>query len=84
MRRRNTTMLYATNYNHYNNAPNGFQIAVVGDRVQVAYYGNTQAYQQPRLWLQPKTGAVNEIALMAPPGLVPNSGARPRRRRRRQ
>lgn len=68
-------VLYATNYNHYNNAPNGFQIAVVGDRVQVAYYGNTQAYQQPRLWrFSPKTGAVKEIALMAPPGLVPNSG----------
>lgn len=68
-------VLYATNYNHYNNAPNGFQIAVVGNQVQVNYYGNTQAYQNPRLWrFNPQTGAVKEIALMLPPGLVPNTG----------
>ena len=68
-------VLYATNYNHYNNAPNGFQIAVVGDRVQVNYYGNTQGYQYPRLWrFNPKTGAVKEIPLMLPPGLLPNTG----------
>ena len=68
-------VLYATNYNHYNHAPNGFQIAVVGDRVQVNYYGNTQGYQHPRLWrFNPKTGAVKEITLMLPPGLLPNTG----------
>ena len=68
-------VLYATNYNHYNNVTNGFQIAVVGDRVQVNYYGNTQPYQQPRLWrFNPKTGAVKEIALMLPAGLLPNTG----------
>ncbi len=68
-------VLYATNYNHYNNAPNGFQIAVVGNEVQVNYYGNTQAYQNPRLWrFNPQTGAVKEIALMLPPGLAPNTG----------
>lgn len=68
-------VLYATNYNHYNNAPHGLQIAVVGDRVQVNYVGNTQPYQHPRLWrFNPKTGAVKEIAILLPPGLVPNTG----------
>ena len=68
-------VLYATNYNYYNNAQNAIQIAVVGDRVQVSYVGNTQPYQTPRLWrFNPKTGAVKEIALQLPPGLAPNSG----------
>lgn len=68
-------VIYATNYNHYSNAPNGFQIAVVGDRVQVDYTGNMQGYQYPRLWrFNPKTGAVKEIPLMLPPGLLPNTG----------
>lgn len=68
-------VLYATNYTHYNNPPNGFQIAVVGDRVRVSYYGNTQGYQYPRLWrFNPRTGAVKEIPLMLPPGLLPNTG----------
>jgi len=68
-------VLYATNYNFYNNAQNAIQIAVVGDRVQVSYVGNTQPYQTPRLWrFNPKTGAVKEIALQVPPGLAPNSG----------
>ena len=68
-------VLYATNYNYYNNAQNALQIAVVGDRVQVNYIGSTQPYQQPRLWrFNPKTGAVKEIALMLPPGLAPNTG----------
>ena len=54
-------VVYATNYNYYNNAQNAFQIAVVGDRVQVSYIGNTQPYQQPRLWrFNPKTGAVEK------------------------
>ena len=70
-------VLYATNYNAYNNAQNTLQIAVVGDRVQVSYIGSTQPYQQPRLWrFNPKTGAVKEIALLLPPGLTPNT-ARP-------
>ena len=69
-------VLYATNYNYYNNAQNTLQIAVVGDRVQVNYIGSTQPYQQPRLWrFNPKTGAVKEIALLLPPGLTPNSAA---------
>ena len=71
-------VVYATNYNYYNNAQNAFQIAVVGDRVQVSYIGNTQPYQQPRLWrFNPKTGAVKEIAIMLPPGLAPNTGRPP-------
>lgn len=66
-------VLYATNYNNYNNAPNGLQISVVGDRVQVNYLSNTQPYQNPRLWrFSPKTGAVKEISLLLPPGPVPN------------
>ncbi len=68
-------VLYATNYNYYSNAQNTLQIAVVGDRVQVNYIGNTQPYQHPRLWrFNPKTGAVKEIALLLPPGLLPNTG----------
>jgi hypothetical protein len=68
-------VLYATNYNHHSNPANGIQIAVVGDRVEVNYYGSTQAYQYPRLWrFNPKTGAVKEIPLMLPAGLLPNSG----------
>lgn len=68
-------VLYATNYNTYNNAQNTLQIAVIGDRVQVNYIGSTQPYQQPRLWrFNPKTGAVKEIALLLPPGLAPNTG----------
>lgn len=71
-------VVYATNYNYYNNAQNAFQIAVVGDRVQVSYIGNTQPYQQPRLWrFNPKTGAVKEIAIMLPPGLAPSTGRPP-------
>lgn len=68
-------VLYATNYNYYNNAQNTLQIAVVGDRVQVNYVGSNQPYQNPRLWrFNPKTGAVKEIALFLPPGLAPNTG----------
>lgn len=68
-------VLYATNYNAYNNAQNAIQIGVVGNRVQVSYVGNMQPYQQPRLWrFSPKTGAVREIALLLPPGLAPNTG----------
>lgn len=68
-------VLYATNYNYYNNAQNAMQIAVVGDRVQVSYIGSAQPQQQPRLWrFSPKTGAVKEVALLLPPGLTANMG----------
>jgi len=62
-------VLYATEYPNY---PNGVQISVVSQKVQVVYQGNTQGYQKPRLWrYSPKTGAVKEIAIMLPPGLMP-------------
>jgi hypothetical protein len=69
-------VLYATNYNYYNNSANGIQIAVVNQRVQVNYLGNLQAYQNPRLWrYSPKTGAVKEIPILLPPGLAPANQA---------
>lgn len=62
-------ILYATEYNNY---PNGVQIAVVNQKVQVTYQGSSQSYQNPRLWsYSPKTGAVKEINIMLPPGLAP-------------
>lgn len=69
-------VLYATNYNYYGNSQNGIQIAVVNNNVQVNYLGNAQAYQYPRLWrYNPKTGAVKEIAILLPPGLIPPNQA---------
>lgn len=63
-------VLYSTNYNY--NYPNGVQISVVNQRVQVNYLGNSQAYQNPRLWrYNVKTGAVREITIMLPAGLAP-------------
>lgn len=41
-------VIYSTNYN--DNYPNGIQLSVVNQRLQVNYLGNTQAYQNPRLW----------------------------------
>ncbi len=71
-------VIYATGINTYNSAQQGFQIAVVGDRVKVNYLGNTQPYQTPQLWrFTPKTGAVKEIPLLLPPGLAPNTGRPP-------
>ena len=62
-------VIYATDY--YNNA-NGVQVAVVNQKVQAVYQGGVQGYQKPRLWrYNPKTGAVKEIALILPPGLLP-------------
>ncbi len=62
-------VLYATEY--YNSA-NGVQISVVNRKVQVVYQGSTLGYQKPRLWrYSPKTGAVQEIAIVLPPGLTP-------------
>ncbi|MGA7594198.1 MAG: hypothetical protein WCA64_03300 [Gallionella sp.] len=67
-------VLYATGYNNY---PNGVQISVVNRKVQVVYLGGTAGYQKPRLWrYNPKTGGVQEIAIMLPPGLTP-PGQRP-------
>ncbi len=64
-------LLYATQYNRYNNPQQGIQIAVVNNRVQVHYLGNSQAYQHPRLWrYSPKTGALKELAIIPPAGLT--------------
>lgn len=63
-------VLYTTNYNY--NYPNGVQISVVNQRVQVNYLGSTLAYQNPRLWrYSAKTGALREISIMLPSGLAP-------------
>lgn len=62
-------ILYATEYNNY---PNGVQITVVNQKVQVTYQGSSLGYQNPRLWhYSPKSGAVKEIPIMRPPGLAP-------------
>jgi hypothetical protein len=62
-------VLYATEYYNY---PNGVQISVVNRKVQVVYQGVVQSYQTPRLWrYSAKTGAVQEIAIVPPSGLVP-------------
>jgi hypothetical protein len=62
-------VLYATQYYNY---PNGVQIAVVNHKFQVIYQGSTAGFQKPRLWrYSPKTGGVQEIPIMLPPGLAP-------------
>jgi len=62
-------VIYATEYNIY---PNGVQISVVNQQVQVVYQGSSVGYQKPRLWrYNPKTGGVKEIAYMLPPDLLP-------------
>lgn len=60
-------VLYATEYYNY---PNGVQISVVNQKIQVTYQGYAQGNQRPRLWrYSPKTGAVKEISIMLPPDL---------------
>ena len=62
-------VLYATEYNNY---PNGVQISVVNRKIQVVSQGSSARYQRPRLWrYSPKTGGVQEIPIMLPPGLTP-------------
>ncbi|OGS96674.1 MAG: hypothetical protein A3H31_07930 [Gallionellales bacterium RIFCSPLOWO2_02_FULL_57_47] len=62
-------VIYATEYYNY---PNGVQVSVVNQKVQVVYQGSSAGFQKPRLWrYSPKTGAVKEIAIMLPPGLAP-------------
>ncbi len=61
-------VLYATGYYNYQN---GVQVSVVDRKVQVVYQGTEQASQKPRLWrYNPKTGAVQEIAIIVPSGLT--------------
>jgi hypothetical protein len=62
-------VLYATQYYNY---PNGVQIAVENRKVRVIYQGSAAGFQKPRLWrYSPKTGGVQEIPIMLPPGLAP-------------
>lgn len=61
-------VLYAT---EYYNAQEGVQISVADQKVQVSYRGIAQSGQIPRLWrYRSKTGAVQEIAILLPPGLT--------------
>ena len=61
-------VLYATEY--YNDQQ-GVQIAVVDQKVLVSNRGIAQGGQIPRLWrYHSKTGAVQEIAIILPPGLT--------------
>lgn len=62
-------VLFAT---EYFNAANGVHITVVDRKVRVVYQGGSPGYQNPRLWRYfAKTGALQEIAIPLPPGLVP-------------
>lgn len=61
-------VLYATDYYNY---PNGIQITVVDQKVRVVHQGNVQRNRKPRLWrYNPQTGAVKEIGIILPNGLV--------------
>jgi hypothetical protein len=67
-------VLYATDYYNYQN---GVQISVVDRKVQVIFQGGGQASQKPRIWrYNPRTGAVQEIAVIMPAGL-PQAGQTP-------
>jgi len=60
-------VIYATEYYNYQN---GVQISVVDKKVHVIYRGVDQYNRTPRIWrYSPKTGAVQEIAYIMPPGL---------------
>jgi hypothetical protein len=61
-------VLYAT---EYYGGQQGVQISVVDQKVLVSYRGIAQGRQIPRLWrYRSKTGAVQEIAIILPPGLA--------------
>jgi len=67
-------VLYTTGYY---NQQNGVQISVVNKKVEVVYQGVGHGSQKPRLWrFNPKTGAVQEIAILLPAGL-PIAGRTP-------
>ncbi|NMM28456.1 MAG: hypothetical protein HHJ12_14480 [Glaciimonas sp.] len=67
-------VIYATEYNNYQN---GVQISVVDHKAQVLFQGSSAGYQKPRLWrYSAKTGGVQEISYLLPPGLIP-TGQRP-------
>jgi len=61
-------VIYATEYYSYQE---GVQLSVIDRKVQAIYRGNMQRGQIPRLWrYSSKTGAVQEIAMILPPGLT--------------
>jgi hypothetical protein len=61
-------VIYATEYFNY---PNGVQIAVFNQNIQITYLGSTPGYQKPRLWrYNSNTGSVKEIVYMLPTGLA--------------
>jgi len=60
-------VIYATEYYNYQN---GVQISVVDKKVHVIYQGVEPYNRTPRIWrYNPKTGAVQEIAIIMPPDL---------------
>ena len=68
-------VLYITEY--YNNQ-NGIQVSVVDEKVQVVYQGYMRGNANPRLWrYNSKTGAVQEIAIVLPPGLSASKESTP-------
>lgn len=68
-------VIYATQYYNY---PNGVQITVVNQKVQVVYQGSVLNNQKPQIWYyNAKTGAVKDIGYLLPPGLVQPQGMTP-------
>ncbi|MBN0989225.1 hypothetical protein [Amphritea pacifica] len=61
-------LLFATEYYNYQN---GVQISVINRSVQVIDLGKMPNNQKPRIWrYKAKTGGVQEIAYVLPPGQV--------------
>lgn len=61
-------VLFSTEYYNYQN---GVQISVVNKKVQVIYQGSVKKNRKPRIWrYYPKTGAVQEVSYVLPPGLI--------------
>ncbi|HNP65120.1 MAG TPA: hypothetical protein PKH39_14380 [Woeseiaceae bacterium] len=64
-------LLYATGAYNY---PNVLQITVVEQKVQVIYQGSAYGSERTRLWrYNPRTGGVQEIAIILPPSPVPSA-----------
>ena len=61
-------VLYATDYYDY---PEGLQISVVGEKVQIIFQGPmSTTSRKPKIWrYNPNTGAVKEIAIVLPSGI---------------
>lgn len=68
-------LLYATGINSY---PNVVQIAVIDQKVQVIYQGGSYGNERPRLWrYNPRSGGVQEIAIVLPPSPVQSGNTTP-------